>query len=550
MKNDIFPLEANYFEFLSGLIEYEGRSEQEFLDRLLGDAVQLTSSKTGYLYRYRTANRSFECISSFGTGSGEYELTESQIVTENTSHLILKKTGYQKLPVLENDFAARFSGIVSPEFQPMIPGRICLLPLSIGGELQTVLALVNRKWDYDAREALTLQTLLGLAFKIAGWYRITVDLRDKEAKAVADEKLKNQFMISVSHDIKTPVNAIVGFSNLLAEQGQSPEVRKKYLDIILRSSEELLTLTRDFSEISNLSENLRRTVKKEVNITKLLNEFAELYSARTRGKEIAFSVRTELKEDENIIITDPGKLNQVLSCIVGNAFRFTFSGEIILSCRKDKGFAEFSVSDTGIGISEKARKNIFRYFSPGEDILLKKSEGAGIGLAISYAYIRHLGGDIRFESTEGEGTVFHFTLPFVQGSSAAGTRAEGGSAVKKDVKKDKLVLVAEDDDNNFFLIENILQKEGCKVIHARNGQEAVTLAKAKKPELVLMDIKMPEMDGYTATRLILESQPGLRIIAQTAYPADRDYAIALGCVDFIAKPFSKQQLLSVVSSYI
>ncbi|HKK42699.1 MAG TPA: response regulator [Bacteroidales bacterium] len=428
-------------------------------------------------------------------------------------------------------------------------GKYLMIKAGKSRENTYILFSYGRTDDYTTEEFKEYQFISDLSFGIYEMKIRNERLGKTLERAVESERLKNMIMLNISHEIRTPLNAIVGFSNLLSENDLPGDSKEKYIDIILKSSEELLSIIADVTEISSLEANLQRTNISDTDVDSLLKETIEKFSKEAGRKGITVNYQSELQGGNTIFGTDRYKLEYIIKSLITNAFKFTYSGKVSLRTFISGNMIHFTVSDTGRGIPPEYHDKIFDYLSPFENILAKKAEGPEIGIAISYTYVKHLGGEMWFNSKEGEGTVFSFTLPFFKTDHHS-----PGSGLTKDesttARGEKVILVAEDDDNNYSLIEHILRKENVKLLRAVNGKKAVDMCKSAEIDLVLMDIKMPEMDGYMATKLIKEIKPDQKIIAQTAYISDREYAISCGCIDFIAKPFGKQQLLSVVNNYI
>lgn len=550
MSRENISLKPDYFAYLAKIINSDAISSDQFIDFVLRETVLFAQCKTVYLYEFDKDERRMKLRSSSGSGRSEIDLMKEHSVAQLLNIEIFKKGEIPNVPVIINEYGKDYPASKDSELKTIIHDRICIIPLSSDFPVQAVLVLTNKLSDFRQSETNVLQVVLNLFWKILGRYRFADEMVNLKTIAEENERQKNNFMISVSHEIKTPVNAIVGFSNLLAEADLPAETRKKFLNIILESSDELLTLTKEFAEISGLEENLKKTRKQEVDLKALLNEIVDSFTPKSDIKNIRLLLKLFLREDEFVIISDKEKLNQILTCLLNNAFKFTYNGEISVECIRKNGVIEFRIADSGIGIPEEDKESIFRYFQPGGDIISKMSGGTGIGLAISYALVKHLGGDIWFTSVVGEGSVFCFTLPFDQTPVRNETMANASARSISDNISIKTILVAEDDENNYSLIENILKKQSFNVLRASNGQEAVDICRKKKIDLVLMDIKMPVMDGYTATGHILASNPDQKIIAQTAYPGEKNYAVSKGCVDFITKPFSKQDLLQMLSNYL
>lgn len=529
------------FRFLEKILRYNADDICQFPGFVLKEMVSFAGADSGYIFTKEPGGKKYSCmITSMDAGNESHKTLQQSfddIINDEAAGKELKE------PLIINKSG---SGTV-PHSEKHLPGSNCLLPFYAG---YGILVLSNLKENFEEESAANLANLIDLAWGV--YERLLSEVHEKQLRirAEGNEQLKNAYMVTVSHEVKTPVNAIVGFSNLLAEPGISPEIRNKYLKIILDSSEELLNTARDFAEISSLEQNLERTILQDINISNIVAEIIETFEPRARQKNLSIRSKIELKPDEQVIVTDENKLRQILNTLVSNSLKFSFSGNIEIGCRRDNGNFEFRVSDNGLGMSSSAQKNVFRYFSPGENILSGKAEGTGIGLALSHAYVRRLGGKIWFTSAEGEGTVFYFRLPYSSIAADDGPGKKADKVIESDANKQKVILVAEDDENNYFLISDLLKKQNYKIIHASNGKEAVEICRTTVIDLVFMDIKMPVMDGYTAARLIHEFNPGQKIVAQTAYEGDRNIAKQNGCIDFIAKPFTRQHLLSVIKAHI
>jgi PAS domain S-box-containing protein len=375
-------------------------------------------------------------------------------------------------------------------------------------------------------------------------------IRAKE-KAEEGDRLKTAFLHNISHEIRTPMNAIVGFSALLGEPDIDSQSRKSYIDVIMQSSNHLLSIITDIVDISNIEANLIKIVKSELNVNSTLKSLCGQFLPKANEKNIQLAWETIIPDSNALILTDRTKFTQILSNLVSNALKFTDKGSVKLSyCLKDN-FLEFSVADTGIGIAPQFHEKIFDRFYQVQNGSSRLYEGTGLGLSISKAYVEMLGGKMWLSSQPDRGTTFSFTIPYeraVEAVVAAVTRKAPSGYV---FSEKKVILIAEDVESNFKLIKYFLAGSNVEVIQAGNGKEAVEkFNSAAIVDLILMDIKMPVMDGYTAVRLIREKNNSVPIIAQTAYADDREKAIECGCSGFISKPFDKKALFKVLSEFI
>ncbi|MDO9276903.1 MAG: PAS domain S-box protein [Lutibacter sp.] len=388
------------------------------------------------------------------------------------------------------------------------------------------------------------------------------DLFDKliYAKEKAEEsgRLKTEFIQNMSHEIRTPMNGILGFSELLDNPDLSSEKRKRFIEIIKNSTHQLLHIIDDIMEISVLETKQIKAEAHPVCLNDLLLELFSVFNIKASKKNTKLVLKNGLSNQESTILTDKNKLNKILGNLLENALKFTDKGTVELGYKLNKDTEpaelEIFVKDSGIGIKPEQQKLIFERFSQAEKDLSKKVGGLGLGLSIAKENAELLGGKISVKSELGEGAAFFVTIPYIPVNLEAKIDREKEKTTK--INKKYTILVAEDEEVNFMVLEILLEdklKLPCTIIQAKDGLEAVEFCKNNPAiELVLMDIKMPKMDGHEATRLIKEFRPNLPIVAQTAYSTveDREKAILAGCDDFISKPISKEVLVAVINNYL
>ena len=394
-------------------------------------------------------------------------------------------------------------------------------------------------------------TIIGVIQDITDRKKNEEELIRAKVKAEESDKLKTAFLHNISHEIRTPMNAIVGFSTLLGDPEVDERSRKSYIDVIMQSSNHLLSIITDIVDISNIEANLIKTVKNEINVNKTLKYLFNQFITKTNEKQIKLVCEAGLSDPEALILTDRTKLTQILSNLINNALKFTDKGIIKIEYRLKENFLEFCVSDTGIGISPVHHERIFDRFYQVQSNVSRLYEGTGLGLAISKAYVELLGGKIWLSSEPGNGTKFFFTITYEKQDSTTITVYEKKAPDSFVFPVKKVILVAEDTESNFKLISYFLEGSNAEVLHAINGKEAVEKCLSMgNIDLILMDIKMPVMDGYTAVKLIREKNTEIPIIAQTAYLDDRERAIECGCSGFLSKPFDKKGLFKVLGEFI
>jgi len=374
-----------------------------------------------------------------------------------------------------------------------------------------------------------------------------VKIRNAEQKAIESDRLKTAFLQNISHEIRTPMNSIVGFSELLKDKKLSESEKDQYLEMISKSSDQLLNIVNEVLDISlietgNLSVNLRR-----VQLNNLMKEIYLSYKPLI-NKEISFTMSTGLSDTLSLILTDVIKIRQIISNLLNNAVKFTDKGHIGFGYTLEENELKFFIEDTGIGIPSDSHDKIFeRFLKVGSDNE-RLYEGVGLGLAICKGNIDLLKGKIWMDSKPGKGSKFLFTIPYKPVYEEEPVKGKNKDLVR--TLNNLTILVAEDDDVNFLYIKEIFKGAGAEILHAINGREAVEMCeKNDRIGIVLIDIKMPVMNGYEAIKKIREFRPSLPIIAQTAFALSNEMlkAFNAGSNDYISKPFTREQLLSIVS---
>jgi signal transduction histidine kinase/CheY-like chemotaxis protein len=377
-------------------------------------------------------------------------------------------------------------------------------------------------------------------------------IRQKE-KAIRADRLKSAFLANMSHEIRTPMNSIIGFSQLLGNVKEARQ-RKQYTDIIQKSSENLLRLINDIIDLSRIEAGDLEIRYSDISLRDLFTELKNVFAVEltTRGNseiELDFS----LPDHDLLIRSDSFRLKQVLTNLLDNALKFTRQGRIIYTCERKKNDLLFSVSDTGIGIPPENQSKIFDQFIQF-NVQDMNNEGSGIGLSIVKRIVELLKGRVWFESIVDQGTTFYFSIPYeaVARGSKSHKKAESGAQHKK-VPSSWPLLVVEDDRNTVILIKEILQHIDIGFHHVSNGEDAIKYVK-KNPDirLILMDMKLPGLDGYETAKAIKKINPGIPIIAQTAFAMvdDREKTIKAGCNDYISKPIDSKELQDLVREYL
>jgi hypothetical protein len=382
-------------------------------------------------------------------------------------------------------------------------------------------------------------------------------------KAEESDRLKTAFLANMSHEIRTPMNGILGFTELLKEPKLSGEEQQEYIGIIEKSGIRLLNIINDIINISKADSGNTEIYISDTNINEQIEYIFNFFKPLAEEKKLIISIKTPLSRNDAFVRTDREKIYAVLTNLVNNALKFTHTGSVEFGYNIREDFIEFFVKDTGIGVPDSQRELIFERFRQGSESLSRNYEGAGLGLTISKAYVEMLGGKIWVESNPerlneqangiGNGSVFFFTIPYVPVGESEVSQSDDSNDGRGATQISGLkILIAEDDEASQALIEINVMRFAREIIKVSNGYDAIEACRANVDiDLVLMDLKLPEINGYEATRQIRSFNTSVVIIAQTAYGLDGDKikAIKAGCTDYISKPLSQTALFKLIDKY-
>lgn len=369
-----------------------------------------------------------------------------------------------------------------------------------------------------------------------------IELRNAKNKAEESDRLKSAFLANMSHEIRTPLNAIVGFSTLLT-QIESDEEKDEYINIINSNNELLLQLINDVLDLAKIEAGTLEFIESEVNVNQLLSDIEQTSRIKAAsGVEVSF----DNKLPYCTLHTDKNRLAQVITNFINNAIKFTETGSIRFGYRYQNKELYFYVSDTGCGIAEDEKERIFSRFVK----LNSFAQGTGLGLSICQMILKKMGGTIGVESIQGKGSTFWFTLPETIISKTKTVEKKPEQTAILSNKGKATLLIAEDNESNFILIGTILKEYN--LIHARNGLEAVELYHLYHPDMILMDLKMPIMDGYEATAKIREENKDIPIIAVTAFAfaEDEQRVKQSGFDGYASKPIKANELKQIINKYL
>jgi len=375
---------------------------------------------------------------------------------------------------------------------------------------------------------------------------LNYDLTIAKEKAEESDRLKSSFLQNMSHEVRTPLNAIQGFSQLMSNPKLSPEKFKKFSEIIAENSDKLISIITDVIEISQIQSKLVKAKLIEFDIVLFLNETVYSFKAKEKEKNIELQIKMNIQFHEYFIQSDKEKLQRILIHLIDNAIKFTIQGYVKIVCELENENIKFTIADTGIGISEEMQKIIFEPFRQVETGICRNFGGNGLGLSLSKSYIELLNGSITLESEINKGSVFTVTIP---------TNKNNIQAIKThETNKINVntLLIVEDEYYNYQYLLALLEDKDYKILYAENGQKAIDLCRANsKIDLILMDIKMPVMDGHTAAKLIKDFRPNMIIIAQTAFALESEKETFIGIFDdYITKPINEEILNQKLLKYI
>jgi len=370
-------------------------------------------------------------------------------------------------------------------------------------------------------------------------------------RAEESDRLKSAFLANMSHEIRTPMNGILGFADLLKEAKLTGEEKQKYIGIIEKSGNRMLNIINDLIDISKVESGQMELSFSRTNINEQLDFLYNFFQTEAKNKGLQLSLYCPLPGSQTLIKTDKEKVYAILTNLIKNAIKFTKKGSIEFGYQLIGDMLEFYVKDTGIGIHPDKQNSVFDRFAQADSSISSGYEGAGLGLSIAKAYVEMLGGEIWMESKPGEGSHFFFTIPYNSKINFEPPASEPVTAIFKEETANLSILIAEDDEESLMFLTILLENLSFRILSARNGKEAVDFCLQNEDvSLVLMDIKMPVMDGQAAAKLIKEFRPGLPIIAQSAYALQSEKELYnMTFDDYITKPVKSAELLEKIARH-
>lgn len=416
-----------------------------------------------------------------------------------------------------------------------------------------IYCMLNGKVEFDSNDKPI--RMLGIMIDISDRKKAEQELLIAKEKAEESDRLKSAFLNNMSHEIRTPMNAIMGFAELLETNYRNEEKVKDYVKIINQRASDLLVIINDILDIAKIESEQVTLKVEDINIKLFLEElFRTFILIQDKYKKYDIKLNLDITGIQNNfnINTDKTRLTQIITNLVSNAIKYTESGEVTIGCKLAKQLLTFYVSDTGVGISPEDQAKIFERFIRLDHKTNRFFGGNGLGLSITKGLVELLGGKIWVESTVGVGSTFYFTISAEVFMQIETNPIETEKSRNYKNLKGKKILVVEDDEYNLSFIQEILSAYELTLFYAKNASQAMDLSFANKPDIVLMDIGLPDMSGYEAIQKMLEKQKNLKIIAQTAFASgiDREKALESGCIEHLGKPISSEELLTTLNNLL
>ncbi len=378
------------------------------------------------------------------------------------------------------------------------------------------------------------------------------ELIEAKEKAEESDRLKTAFLANISHEIRTPMNGILGFTDLLKTPGINAEEMNKYISLIEKSGDRMISIINDIIEVSKIESGVMELNIVNTNINEQLEFLLDFFKPEAELKGLNIMMIPALEYSKANINTDYEKLYAILTNLIKNSLKFTKEGSIEVGYKVFKNYIEYFVNDTGCGIPLNKQQDIFNRFIQADSSSYKHYEGAGLGLAIAKGYVEMLGGKIWLQSTQGKGSTFFFTIPANTQMKIEDTQPEDYSiADSLQKKRNSTLMIVEDDEISTLFLAQLLESYYENILFATTGKQAVELMKKNKVDIILMDLKLPEMDGFEATKAIRKIDKNVIIIAQTAFALknSRENAIDAGCNDYISKPIKSEKLIGMIRKY-
>ena len=532
----------------------ESHTTGEIIEETLNIAEKISDSKIGFFHFVEDDQETVTLQNWSSQTKAKYCQAQNQ-----GEHYSINEAGvwvdclHAKKPIIHNDYKALSHKKGMPAGHAELI-RELTVPVIHNGKVKAIMGVGNKKDAYEDADVENIKLLAYLSWEIIEKLKLHQNLIHEKAKAEESDRLKSAFLANMSHEIRTPMNGILGFTNLLSNPKFSDENKAGFINIIRKSGARLINTLDDIIEISKIEVGEFSVNTKELNIREKISDIVSFFATEASEKGLQLRMVLPPAEQDHTLETDESKFESILTNLIKNAIKYSDSGTITFGYDIQGDTCKFYCKDEGIGIPEHRIAAVFNRFEQADIEDRKAYEGSGLGLAICKAYVEMLEGEIWVESLEGQGSTFFFTLPFQEqeklGSPMDENSGNRSSSHHKSNKK-WTILIVEDDEVTVSYLQIILANYSEKMYYATTGMEAIEKLKTHPDiNLILMDIKLPSMDGYEATRRIRKFNKKVKIIAQTAYAFadDQEKAIQAGCDDYIAKPLAIDDLLAKLNN--
>lgn len=538
-------------ESILRIYELKSTSKNELVHISLDEANQLTESDFAFYLNYQAQDETFTHFNLSNKGYKYCNIKDIKVTYSIEEMGEWAEVVRQRMPKIYNHFdnVNFLKGLPLSNFECR---RCLIMPIIKEDELKGIVGLINKKDNYTNSDILQVQLLIASVLQMIEFQEYQENYFRIKIKAEQSDELKKAFLKNMSHEIRTPLNGIIGFTQLLMNKEIREDDREEYVNLLKQSTNRLVQIIDNVLDMSLIEKEEAKIELSEVDVNFILEDLWNCYSELAKAKGIELEATIDETNENNMIWSDYYKLRQSLNHLIDNAIKFTKQGKVTFGYKIVGDEILFFVKDTGIGIPAEYQGIIFDRFVQSDLKLSRKFEGAGLGLSISKGFIELLGGKIWVESEPNMGSLFQILILF-KPVILNETKGEEEKMEKINTEKDITVLIAEDDDINYLVLHKLLAKMNFHLIRANDGLEAVKIVRENNNiDLILMDLKMPYMDGFTASKQIKEIYPEIPIIAISAFTAytEKQKASESGCNEYIEKPVNLVNVVNTIKKYI
>jgi two-component system sensor histidine kinase/response regulator len=540
--------------------QYNPATVRELLDYALDEAIALSGSEIGYIFRYNESTREMEITAYSRLVMEKCAVAEQELPVFKLDQVgLFGDPARLRKPLIINDYSAPCPSKHGFPAGHLPISRFLSFPVIVDAQIVALVGVANKADAYTEEDAHQLNLMMESIWSIAQRKEMEQEILSAKEAAEAATRAKSKFLASMSHEIRTPMNAILGFTQLIQRDHGLTDQQRTGLDTIARNGEHLLALINDILEMSKIEAGRITLNPVFFDFHELLHDLRMMFKVRTDAKHLEWQI-TRASDVPRYVVTDKNKLRQVLINLIGNAVKFTSTGgiELRVTAEPESNLQQrlvLEIMDTGPGISASELKNLFLHFEQAT-AGVKSGGGTGLGLAISREFARLMGGDITVNSVPGQGSVFRVEI-VVSLTEAMADEQQNASFRAIGLRPGQpppRILVVDDKADNREILISALGAIGFELWEAEDGDAAVRENEIWQPHLILMDVRMPRVDGYEATRRIRagETNPHVIVIATTAsaFDQDRREILEAGVDDFIAKPILIDDLLEKIGQHL